>query len=183
MAVKLLDTLNVNSTDAIEYNIFECAFGKCFIAKLNTTILKLSILQHHNEIENEIAELKLSFPNTEIKLNTTINEPIFEPNIILNYSVFIYGTAFQKQVWHALLNIPFGETSTYEKIAIAIGKTALASRAVGIAIGSNTIAFLIPCHRVVNKNGKIGNFRWGTETKKALLKWEMTHKKDSTTLF
>lgn len=183
MALKLIDKLIVKLNETIKYNIFECNFGFCFIAKLNSVILKVSILQNKYEIEHEIDSLKLMYPNINLHLDKTLNDNIFEPSKDLNYTIFIKGTAFQKQVWQELIDIPFANTRTYEDIALQLGKTVLASRAIGTAIGSNTIAYLIPCHRVVNKNGKIGEFRWGSGTKKALLKWEMLNKKDSTTLF
>lgn len=83
----------------------------------------------------------------------------------------IQGTPFQKSVWSALLNIPFGSTVSYGDIAEEIGKPK-AVRAVGTAIGKNEHCVLIPCHRVTQKNGTLGGFRWGTNRKKELLAWE-----------
>ena len=81
------------------------------------------------------------------------------------------GTPFQQKVWSALQDIPFGETRIYEDIAIAIGnKKAL--RAVGQANNRNPILIVVPCHRVINKNGQLGGFGCGIETKKILLDLE-----------
>ena len=81
------------------------------------------------------------------------------------------GTAFQLKVWEALLKIPMGQLSTYGKIAAQIG-TADASRAVGTAIGRNPVAFLIPCHRVIQSSGNLGGYMWGTTRKTAIICWE-----------
>ncbi len=81
------------------------------------------------------------------------------------------GTDFQKSVWRALLDIPFGKRLNYKEIATQIGQPG-ASRAVGSAIAANPIALLIPCHRVVPAAGGTGNYRWGPDRKLALLEAE-----------
>ncbi|MFT5147907.1 MAG: AraC family transcriptional regulator of adaptative response, partial [Flavobacteriales bacterium] len=82
---------------------------------------------------------------------------------------------FQLKVWQALLKIPNGNLNTYGRIAKEIGKPT-ASRAVGTAIGSNPIAFLIPCHRVIQSSGNTGGYMWGEERKKIILAWEALKK-------
>ncbi len=81
------------------------------------------------------------------------------------------GTDFQKQVWHALLSIPFGETRSYKQIAEQIGKST-AARAVGSANGRNPISIVAPCHRVIGANGKLTGFAGGLEAKACLLEIE-----------
>jgi len=81
------------------------------------------------------------------------------------------GTDFQLNVWQALLKIPDGQLSTYGTIAQSIGNPK-ASRAVGTAIGSNPISFLIPCHRVIQQSGALGGYMWGTTRKTAMIGWE-----------
>lgn len=81
------------------------------------------------------------------------------------------GTDFQLKVWEALLKIPTGSLTTYGSIANAINNPS-ASRAVGTAIGSNPIAFLVPCHRVIQSTGVIGDYRWGTTRKTSMIGWE-----------
>lgn len=85
----------------------------------------------------------------------------------------VAGTEFQAKVWHALLTIPSGTQVTYSDIARLIGYPK-AVRAVGTAVGANPIGILIPCHRVIAKNGKIGGFAWGTELKEKWLALEST---------
>jgi len=81
------------------------------------------------------------------------------------------GTDFQRSVWRALLEIPFGGRGSYGKIARQIGRPR-AGRAVGSAVGANPIAWLIPCHRVLPASGASGNYRWGVVRKRALLEAE-----------
>ncbi|MGC9402979.1 methylated-DNA--[protein]-cysteine S-methyltransferase [Vibrio genomosp. F10] len=82
------------------------------------------------------------------------------------------GTPFQQQVWQALEEIPFGETRTYQQLAIDIDNPK-AVRAVGMANGKNPISIIIPCHRVIGKNGKLTGYAGGIDAKKALLELEV----------
>ena len=84
---------------------------------------------------------------------------------------YVSGTPFQHSVWNALRNIPYGETRSYEDVAVAIGNPK-AVRAIGQANNKNPILLLVPCHRVINKNGSIGGFGCGVEVKKQLLQLE-----------
>ncbi len=86
------------------------------------------------------------------------------------------GTPFQQQVWNQLLEIPFGETRSYEQLAAAIGKPN-AARAVGHANGLNRIAIVIPCHRVINKDGELGGYGGGLRRKQYLLDLERSSEK------
>lgn len=83
----------------------------------------------------------------------------------------VSGTPFQKEVWAALLDIPFGETVTYSELARRLGRPG-AVRAVAGAVAKNKIAFMIPCHRVVRSDGSVGGYRWGLERKKLMIEWE-----------
>lgn len=83
------------------------------------------------------------------------------------------GTAFQQQVWQALLSIPYGQTRTYRDIAVQIGKPD-AVRAVGAANGRNPISIIAPCHRVIGSSGKLTGFAGGLERKARLLELEST---------
>ena len=89
----------------------------------------------------------------------------FELALLLN------GTSFQKRVWEVLATVPYGSTTTYGELAAAIGNPK-ASRAVGMANARNPIPIIIPCHRVIGKNGTLTGFGGGLETKKALLQLE-----------
>ena len=86
----------------------------------------------------------------------------------------VAATAFQWRVWQALTRIPAGETRSYADVARAIGEPK-AARAVGHACGSNKLAFIVPCHRVVRADGTPGGWRWGIARKQALLEREIHH--------
>jgi AraC family transcriptional regulator, regulatory protein of adaptative response / methylated-DNA-[protein]-cysteine methyltransferase len=85
--------------------------------------------------------------------------------------VFVKGTEFQLRVWRALLRIPAGQLTTYGQLASVVGAPA-AARAVGSAVGSNELAWLIPCHRVIRQTGASGEYRWGAVRKRAMIAWE-----------
>ena len=89
----------------------------------------------------------------------------------LTFAIEVDGTPFQRDVWHALQKVPYGETRTYSDIAIAIQKPT-AVRAVASAIGANPVMIVIPCHRIIGKNGKLTGFRGGLLMKEHLLKIE-----------
>ena len=81
------------------------------------------------------------------------------------------GTNFQLKVWQALLGIPTGSMVCYEELGGLVGAPN-SSRAIGSAVGRNSIAYLIPCHRVIRKSGNLGGYRWGEPRKSAILAWE-----------
>ncbi|NDC42818.1 MAG: methylated-DNA--[protein]-cysteine S-methyltransferase [Chitinophagia bacterium] len=81
------------------------------------------------------------------------------------------GTEFQLKVWETLLKIPVGRLTTYGQLSAHIAHPG-ASRAVGTAIGNNPVAFLIPCHRVIQSTGLLGGYMWGTTRKAAIIGWE-----------
>ena len=83
------------------------------------------------------------------------------------------GTPFQVSVWNALCEIPFGETCSYADVARRIGRRR-AFRAVGLANGANPVPIVVPCHRVINTDGKLGGYGGGLETKRRLLAFEQT---------
>ncbi|MDN3715374.1 methylated-DNA--[protein]-cysteine S-methyltransferase [Vibrio breoganii] len=85
--------------------------------------------------------------------------------------LIVKGTNFQIKVWEALMKSHSGELFSYSQIAERIGSPK-ASRAVGSAVASNTIGFLIPCHRVIRGDGDVGQFRWGSDRKVAIQGWE-----------
>ena len=91
--------------------------------------------------------------------------------IELDYPIILNGTEFQLRVWMKVREIPYGEVRSYEWVAKNIGRRG-AARAVGNALRKNPIALIIPCHRVIRKDGSIGGFGYGVEVKRKLLKIE-----------
>ncbi|HAO26096.1 MAG TPA: cysteine methyltransferase, partial [Methylophaga sp.] len=88
-----------------------------------------------------------------------------------DFSLDLRGTVFQKQVWQALQQIPTGTTVSYSDIAEKLNNPG-AVRAIASACGANNIAVIIPCHRVIRKDGSLSGYRWGVESKLALLRRE-----------
>jgi O-6-methylguanine DNA methyltransferase len=86
-------------------------------------------------------------------------------------SFFAYGTSFQVLIWQTLMTVPFGKTLSYSALAEKVGYPR-AVRAVASAVAKNPLAVVIPCHRIINKNGTVGEFRWGAKTKQKLLELE-----------
>lgn len=115
-------------------------------------------------------------PLTE-KAFTQISEYLSGKRKVFDFPYILSGTPFQKQVWQALCDIPYGETRSYKQIAQAIGKPN-ACRAVGMANHCNPMMIVIPCHRVVGANGKLTGYAGGLEMKSALLALECRIKQD-----
>jgi AraC family transcriptional regulator of adaptative response/methylated-DNA-[protein]-cysteine methyltransferase len=160
----------------IIYGFHITPFGDCMIAITERGICKLVFLQ--NNQNKAVEELKMEWENAVFLENETITKvyvnSIFPEDIALPQkplSLLLKGTNFQIKVWEALLRIPSGQLSYYEEIANSI-QNPEAVRAVGTAIASNPIAYLIPCHRVIKKMGDFGEYRWGSIRKKAILGWE-----------
>jgi AraC family transcriptional regulator of adaptative response/methylated-DNA-[protein]-cysteine methyltransferase len=161
----------------IHYGIHETPFGECLIAITERGITDFRFLDIASK-ELIINELQQDFEKAVLVFDNDITKPFIEQifyattNKSEPIALLMRGTNFQIKVWEALLKIPFGQMVSYETIANAIGKPT-AQRAVGTAIGSNRLGYLIPCHRVLQKVGGIGGYRWGVTRKKAILGWEM----------
>ena len=160
--------------------IFPCSLGFALIA---FTDLGVSTVELGDEEEDLNSAFKLRFRNANIKKLTLDDKRIVEtillkvedPKMKVDIPLDIHGTIFQKKVWNALRNIPTGETRTYTDIAKRIGKPK-SVRAVANACGKNEIAILIPCHRVVRKNGDLAGYKWGKDRKAKLQQKETTKK-------
>jgi len=156
----------------IAYGVHSTPFGQCLIATTTRGICNLHFLETRDVPESL---LRSEWSNAEIfqdqQATQEICDRIFAPILNKPLVVFVKGTNFQIQVWRALLNIPPGGITTYQGLATAIGRPT-AARAVGNAIGSNPVGYLIPCHRVIRASGELGGFRWGLARKSVLLGWE-----------
>jgi AraC family transcriptional regulator of adaptative response/methylated-DNA-[protein]-cysteine methyltransferase len=162
----------------IEYGFHPSPFGRCLIAKTERGICGLSFVQENLPETALASNLRARWPGARVVENpgstSGVSKQIFafpEQHVPAPLHLFVRGTNFQIQVWQALVRIPFGKAVTYEDVARHIGMPT-ASRAVGNAVGSNPIPFLIPCHRVIRKLGEFGNYGEGPERKKAILGWE-----------
>jgi len=173
----------------VEYGIHETPFGLCLIGVTERGICWLSFISTDEDPKFELEKLKEHWHNSvfhqEQQLTKAFIDKIFPSPLPLSTGrgvstgrgegklhVFVKGTNFQIKVWEALLKIPMGDVTTYQGIAQQI-QSPKAMQAVGSAVGSNHIAYLIPCHRVIRKDGILGEYRWSSVRKKSIIGWEM----------
>jgi AraC family transcriptional regulator of adaptative response/methylated-DNA-[protein]-cysteine methyltransferase len=162
----------------ISYGFHPTPFGECMLAITERGICGLGFVLH-GERGEPLRDLRRRWKSADMreepKKIAAFAESIFAGSARTadqNLKLFLNGTNFQIKVWEALLQIPAGEVATYEEIALSIGSPQ-AARAVGRAVATNPISYIIPCHRVIRKMGVIGEYRWGAARKKAILGWEM----------
>lgn len=156
----------------IYYSFAHSPFAKLCIASTNEGLCSVSLVMG-TEMQ-AIEQLHKSFPGATLESTVRPEHLDFlkvfkKEQVSLRFHLL--GTTFQLDVWSALLNIPFGGTTTYGSLAAEIGRPK-AFRAVGSAVGDNPIFHAIPCHRVLPASGGVGNYFWGPEIKKAILDWE-----------
>lgn len=160
----------------IAYGYHSTPFGECFIASTGKGICGMAFM-HTSEREAEFARFKSIWHFADLQPDQHLTgkyiEQIFgtTSEVIPRLHLLVQGTNFQVKVWEALLRIPEGALTTYKQIAETIGNPK-AVRAVGTAVGDNPIAYLIPCHRVIRGEGKLGEYRWGRNRKKLMVGWE-----------
>ncbi|KCZ55761.1 hypothetical protein HY29_10370 [Hyphomonas beringensis] len=122
------------------------------------------------------ADLAGRYPQADIRRDDAaalkLARQVFEQGEVL--PVALYGTPFRRQIWRALLEIPAGTTATYGALAKASGNPK-AARAVGAAVGANPISWFIPCHRALAADGRLHNYHWGVDRKRAMLTFERAH--------
>lgn len=165
---------NGGASLTINYSIAESPFGNMIVA---STPKGICYMAFEDDEDKAIANLQARFPNAKfLRLLDTIQQSaifIFQDDWskLSEIKLHLKGTDFQLKVWESLLKIPMGKLSTYGTIAHQIGNPN-ASRAVGTAIGSNPVAFLIPCHRVIQSTGEFGGYMWGNTRKTAIIGWE-----------
>jgi len=165
---------NGGASLAINFSFAESPFGNIIVASTTKGICHMAFADDKTQA---FEHLQQQFPKA------TYNQVV---DLIQQNALFIFthdwhklkqiklhltGTAFQLKVWETLLKIPMGNLSTYGTIAKNI-ESPKASRAVGTAIGHNPVAFLIPCHRVIQASGHSGGYMWGNTRKRAIIGWE-----------
>ncbi len=166
---------------AIRYGFHPSPFGECLVAVTDRGVTDLAFVGEGNR-STIVCDLKKQWPFGDIVEDPPATRPyarsIFgTPGPKGEINLLLKGTNFQVQVWKALLRIPPGSVTSYEDIAARINRPT-AVRAVAGAVARNPVAFLIPCHRVIRKTGVVGDYRWGTARKKAILAWEAGHREE-----
>jgi AraC family transcriptional regulator of adaptative response/methylated-DNA-[protein]-cysteine methyltransferase len=158
----------------IDYQFYESPFGLLLIA---STSKGICFMAFYNEEILALKDLKSRFPaalftqkNTQLQAEAlAIFSMQSKPN--KQIKLHLKGSNFQLKVWEALLKLPLGKLSSYGQLAATINEPN-AARAVGTAIGNNPIAYLIPCHRVIQASGLLGGYRWGLDRKASIIAWE-----------
>lgn len=158
----------------INFSFAESPFGNILVASTAKGICQLAFM---DDEETALDKLKTQFPNAHYRQKLDL----LQQNALLIFrhdwkklneiKLHLKGTAFQLKVWETLLKVPEGKLSTYGSLAKRINRPG-ASRAVGTAIGDNPVAYLIPCHRVIQSSGAIGQYHWGSIRKTAMIGWE-----------
>lgn len=160
----------------IEYAVHDTPFGKAFIAVTPRGVCAFAFLETAEPGES-LARLRQQWPQAEVRAHRDRTRPVVaalfsgEKARDRPLSLYVSGTNFQVSVWKALLQIPLGRVASYAQVATAVGRPS-AARAVGRAAGANPVAFLIPCHRVIQTSGDLGGYRWGETRKHAIHAWE-----------
>jgi AraC family transcriptional regulator of adaptative response/methylated-DNA-[protein]-cysteine methyltransferase len=165
----------------ISYGFHDTPFGQCLMATTERGICALCFVQEGDR-DAALEQLVAAWPHANLVEDPDQTQPlvdrIFGPTAMDEarpLHLLLKGTNFQVKVWQALLAIPPGSLASYQDVASAIEKPD-GARAVGGAVARNPVAYLIPCHRVINKTGQIHRYRWGATRKKAMLGWEASHR-------
>lgn len=160
----------------ISYTVANSALGRVLVAATDRGISAVSLGESDAQL---VASLRKEYPHAEIRRGAS--EHLKWVRAIVNHldgshprldlPTDVVATAFQRRVWEALRCIPFGATRTYSELARALGRPS-ATRAVARACATNPTAIVVPCHRVVRKDGSFGGYRWGMRRKEKLLEQE-----------
>jgi len=155
----------------LRYGFGECVFGHALISWNQRGINFLGFCNDQPR-EASLAGMKLHLERAEFVYDNpgarNRLDKIFDRSREQSLSVWLRGSPFQLKVWEALLHIPEGANATYGAIARHLGSPG-ASQAVGNAVGSNPVSWIIPCHRVIRQMGATGGYRWGIATKSAMI--------------
>lgn len=164
------------TVEKIEIAVGESALGPVLVAKSDKGLCAIALSEDRRD---QRRCLERRFPGAEIceggaglsALLAKVIRFVESPRYGLDAALDLRGTEFQCRVWQALREIPAGTTSTYTDIAIKIGRPR-AVRAVAAACAANTLAVVVPCHRVLRRDGDLSGYRWGVERKRSLLERE-----------
>jgi len=160
----------------ISYGLHPSCYGEFFIAMTERGICHLVFTQ--GSLAEEVERLQLRWPNARLLHDQAGSahhaKKLFQlnPDNEKALPLHVKGTNFQIQVWRALLNIPVGQVVSYQRVACYLDRPQ-SVRAVANAVASNSVAGLIPCHRVLRSDGNIGGYRWGVDRKQAMLGREL----------
>ena len=166
----------------ISYGVHPSPFGPCFVGQTERGICALGFADdRRSDAQTVRAEFVHRWPAARFREDQAATEPvvarIFDGRQAAGAEplrLALCGTNFQLKVWEALLRIPPGRITSYHALAQALGLPSSA-RAVGGAVAANPVSYLIPCHRVIRRSGRISNYEWGQSRKRVMLGWEAAH--------
>ncbi|HUO90038.1 MAG TPA: methylated-DNA--[protein]-cysteine S-methyltransferase [Rhizomicrobium sp.] len=169
---------------AIDYGFHASPFGSALVMATAKGVCGIAFADEGDE-RKALADMKARWPKARYTLapehTRKYAEQIFRPAKDRDeLRLHLLGTPWQMKVWEALLAIPEGRTSSYRAVAALAGNPK-ASRAVGMAVGRNPIAWIIPCHRVLGSNGAMTGYHWGVERKRAMLAVEAARQAEART--
>jgi AraC family transcriptional regulator of adaptative response/methylated-DNA-[protein]-cysteine methyltransferase len=166
---------------SLEHGFAASPFGRIHAATSPRGLAWLAFVDGSDE--RAIAALGRRWPQATLHRNDAVAARIARQAFVAREGKIVLapmGTNFQVKVWQALLELGARGVTSYGALADAIGSPG-ASRAVGQAVGANPVAWLIPCHRVLRRDGEIGGYHWGVERKRAMLAWEHAQRGQSPT--
>ena len=161
----------------ISYGFHPSPFGTALVMTTSRGLAGLALADAGKE-RSALTDMRRRWPKARYVEDFAATAPtarrIFDPKLWLPEQplrVVLIGTDFEVRVWEKLLTIPMGKLTTYSDLAAKAGSPK-AARAVGAAVGKNPICFVVPCHRVIGKNGDLTGYHWGITRKRAMLGWE-----------
>ncbi|HHQ4653381.1 TPA: bifunctional transcriptional activator/DNA repair enzyme AdaA [Aeromonas hydrophila] len=160
----------------IDHGVHDTPFGQAFVALTPRGVCNFSFLDDQAP-QTPLAALAQSWPEAELREAPSRTQGVIHTMFDSSkkadrpISLHVSGTNFQISVWRALLQIPPAKVVSYAQVASAVGNPK-AARAVGLAVGANPVALMIPCHRVIQQNGRLGGYHWGETRKQAIHVWE-----------
>ena len=168
-----------NAGEGLEicYGYHPSPFGTCFIAASERGVCGLYFVDEERK-QNQFDTFKQKWRFAKIVHDPSVGQRyvgmIFGPQRQMqgNIRLLVQGTKFQLNVWEALLRIPFASITTFQQVADSIGRPH-AARAVATAVVANPVLYLIPCHRIICKDGSLGEYHWGRVRKQLMIAWEL----------
>ena len=161
----------------ISYGVHPSPFGSALVMATERGLAGLAFSDAGEEAA-ALADMRGRWPRARYNENAAMTLPIarriFEPSLWRAdrpLRVVLIGTDFEVRVWTTLLKVPMGHATSYSNIAAKLSAPK-AARAVGAAVGKNPVCFVVPCHRVIGKDGDLTGYHWGLTRKRAILGWE-----------
>jgi AraC family transcriptional regulator, regulatory protein of adaptative response / methylated-DNA-[protein]-cysteine methyltransferase len=158
---------------SVSYGLTDTPFGRALVATTSRGVCHLVFVEPGKE-KAAIRDLTQRWPEATLQQDDAhalaIARNIWSDTSTSPLPVHVSGTNFQLKVWQALIDLGARAKTTYSDVATAVGNSS-GTRAVGNAVGANTVAWLIPCHNVLRKDGSLGGYHWGADRKHAMLAW------------